>query len=79
MGLPLIQPIYYRYPEIYDEPLYKNEYYFGSNLFVAPITSKKDTLIDRTVLKLFLPDGVWYDFINGKRYVGGKRYTTFYK
>lgn len=79
VGLPLIQPIYYRYPEIYDEPLYKNEYYFGSNLFVAPITSKKDTLMDRTVLKLFLPDGVWYDFINGKRYVGGKRYTTFYK
>ena len=35
--------------------------------------------MDRTVLKLFLPDGVWYDFINGKRYVGGKRYTTFYK
>ena len=28
VGLPLIQPIYYRYPEIYDEPLYKNEYYF---------------------------------------------------
>ena len=35
--------------------------------------------MDRTVLKLFLPDGIWYDFTNGKRYVGGKRYTTFYK
>lgn len=79
VGLPLIQPIYYRYPEIYDEPLYKSEYYFGSNLFVAPITKKKDSLMDRTVLKLFLPDGIWYDFTNGKRYVGGKRYTTFYK
>ncbi len=79
VGLPLIQPIYYRYPEIYDEPLYKSEYYFGSNLFVAPITKRKDTLMDRTVLKLFLPDGIWYDFTNGKRYVGGKRYTTFYK
>ena len=79
IGLPIIQPIYYRYPEIYDEPLYKSEYYFGSNLFVAPITKKSDTLMDRTVLNLFLPDGIWYDFINGKRYVGGKRYTTFYK
>ena len=78
-GLPLVQPLYYRYPEIYDEPLYKSEYYFGSSLFVAPITTKRDNLMDRTILKLFLPDGVWYDFTTGKRYAGGKRYTTFYK
>ena len=71
--------MYYRYPEIYDEPLYKSEYYFGSSLFVAPITTKRDNLMDRTILKLFLPDGVWYDFTTGKRYAGGKRYTTFYK
>ena len=78
-GLPLVQPLYYRYPEIYDEPLYKSEYYFGSSLFVAPITTKKDVLMDRTILKLFLPEGTWYDFTTGKRYAGGKRYTTFYK
>ncbi len=78
-GLPLVQPLYYRYPEIYDEPTYKKEYYFGSSLFVAPITKKRDLLMDRTVLKLFLPEGIWYDFTTGKRYVGGKRYTTFYK
>ena len=78
-GLPLVQPLYYRYPEIYDEPLYKAEYYFGSSLFVAPITKKKDILMDRTILKLFLPEGIWYDFTTGKRYAGGKRYTTFYK
>lgn len=78
-GLPLVQPLYYRYPEIYDEPLYRGEYYFGTSLFVAPITTKKDPLLDRTVQKLFLPEGVWYDFTTGKRYTGGKRYTTFYK
>ncbi len=78
-GLPLVQPLYYRYPEIYDEPLYKSEYYFGSSLFVAPITTKRDNLMDRTILKLFLPDGIWYDFTTGKKYAGGKRYTTFYK
>ena len=78
-GLPLVQPLYYRYPEIYDEPLYKNEYHFGSNLFVAPITTKGDPVMDRTVVKLFLPEGTWYDFTNGKRYTGGRRYTTFYK
>lgn len=79
IGLPIVQPLYYRYPEIYDEPLYRNEYYFGTSLFVAPVTTKRDLLMDRTVQKIFLPDGVWYDFTTGKRYTGGRRYTTFYK
>jgi alpha-glucosidase (family GH31 glycosyl hydrolase) len=78
-GLPLIQPLYYRYPEIYDEPLYKNEYYFGSELFIAPITDKKDLLMNRTVKRIFLPNGVWYDFKTGKKYIGGKRYVSFFK
>lgn len=78
-GLPLIQPVYYRYPEIYDEPLYKNEYYFGTELFIAPITTKKDLLMNRTVHRIFLPNGIWYDFKTGKKYIGGKRYVTFFK
>jgi alpha-glucosidase (family GH31 glycosyl hydrolase) len=78
-GLPLIQPVYYKYPEIYDEPLYKNEYYFGSELFIAPITTKKDTLMNRTVHRIFLPNGIWYDFKTGKKFVGGKRYVSFFK
>lgn len=78
-GLPLIQPVYYKYPEIYDEPLYKNEYYFGTELFIAPITGKKDLLMNRTVHRIFLPNGIWYDFKTGKKYVGGKRYVSFFK
>ena len=78
-GLPFIQPVYYRYPEIYDEPLYKNEYYFGSELFIAPITKKKDLLMNRTVHRIFLPNGVWYDFKTGKKFIGGKRYVSFFK
>ncbi|MDD4408056.1 MAG: glycoside hydrolase family 31 protein, partial [Bacilli bacterium] len=78
-GLPLIQPVYYRYPEIYDEPLYKNEYYFGTELFIAPITKKKDLLMNRTVHRIFLPNGIWYDFKTGKKFVGGKRYVSFFK
>ncbi len=78
-GLPLIQPLYYRYPELYDEPTYKNEYYFGTELFIAPITEKKDTVMNRTITKLFLPNGMWYDFKTGKKFPGGKRYISFFK
>jgi len=78
-GLPLIQPVYYKYPEIYDEPLYKNEYYFGSELFIAPITTKKEVIMNRTIARIFLPNGVWYDFKTGKKFMGGKRYVSFFK
>lgn len=78
-GLPLLQPLYYRYPELYDEPTYKNEYYFGTELFIAPITERKDNVMNRTVVKLFLPNGMWYDFKTGKKFPGGKRYIAFYQ
>ena len=78
-GLPLIQPLYYSYPEIYDEPAYKNEYYFGSELLVKPITKKQDNIMNRCVEQLFLPKGTWYDFKTGKKFPGNKRYVAFYK
>ena len=78
-GSPIVQPLYYKYPETYDEPLYKNEYYFGSELFVCPIVDSKDNVMNRVVHKIFLPNGIWYDFRTGKKFIGGKRYVTFYK
>ncbi len=78
-GLPIIQPIYYNYPEVYDEIEYKNEYYFGRSLFVSPITKPKDIVMNRTIHRMFLPSGIWYDFKTGIKYVGNKRYISFYK
>ena len=78
-GSPLIMPLYYTYPKIYDEPLYKNEYYFGTELFVSPITSMEDEVMKRSVEHIFLPSGTWYDFKTGKKFPGGKRYVVFYK
>ncbi len=78
-GIPLIQPLYYSYPETYDELNLQSEYYFGSELFVCPITAPQDSVMNRSVKKMFLPDGVWYDFKTGKKFMGGKRYVTFYK
>lgn len=78
-GLPLVQPLYYLNPEVYDEPFFKNEYYFGTELFVAPITVRKDLVMNRAIMRVFLPDGMWYDFKTGKKFPGNKRYVTFYK
>lgn len=78
-GLPLVQPLYYKYPVIYDEPVYKNEYYFGSQLLVAPITYHKEYLMDRVIQKLYIPEGMWYDFKTGKKFPGNHYYISFYK
>jgi len=77
--LPIVQPLYYYYPELFDEPNYKNEYYFGSELLVAPITKPKDEVMNRSVEKIFLPKGIWYDFKTGKKFIGNKRYISFFK
>lgn len=78
-GNTLIQPLYYKYPKLYDEPLYKNEYFFGTELFISPITEPKDLVMNRVIHKVFLPNGEWYDFKSGKKFPGGNRYVTFFK
>ncbi len=78
-GIPLIEPIYYQYPELYDDPLYKDNYYFGSAFFVSPITKKKDYVMNRVIHKFFLPDGMWYDYVTGKKFPGGRNYTAFFR
>ncbi|WP_208559893.1 glycoside hydrolase family 31 protein [Marinilactibacillus kalidii] len=71
-NLPLIRPMYYHHPwedEAYDVP---NQYYFGTQLLVAPITSplKGDLRLAR--VKTWLPEGMWIDFFNGRVYEGGR-------
>ena len=78
-GLPLIQPLYYAIPEIYDETEFKNEYFFGTELLVAPITKPKDSVMNRSFHRVYLPPGTWYDFKTGKKFIGDKRYYMFFK
>lgn len=78
-GSPLIQPLYYSYPKIYDEPKYRNQYFLGTQMLVIPITKTKNTVMNRVVQKMFIPKGVWYDFLTGRKYPGNKYYMSFYK
>lgn len=78
-GTPLIQPFYYNYMWVYDDDLYKNQYYFGSQLLVCPILDKKDSTMNRTIHRFFIPDGIWYDFRTGKKFPGNKKYVSFFK
>ncbi len=78
-GTPLIKPLYYTNPDLYDDVLYSNEYYFGGGLFVCPIITSKDYVMDRSVHNFYIPEGTWYDFVTGKKFPGGKNYISFFR
>ena len=78
-GIPLITPIYHKIPDLIDDELYRNQYYLGSQLFVSPITNKKDYVMNRSIHRIFIPEGTWYDFVTGKKFPGGKKYVAFFK
>ena len=72
-GEPLTMPMYYidKSAEAYKA---KNQYYFGSELLVAPVVEKckNDGF---AYVKVYLPKGRWMDFFTGKVYIGGQVHT----
>ena len=71
-NMPLIQPMYYQHPE--EEQAYhvKNEYYFGSEMIVNPITSPTDPKTRTGQARTWIPKGTWFDFFTGLKYQGGR-------
>lgn len=66
-GVPLIKPLYYQWKteKAYE---YEDEYLFGENLLVAPITSKTDRS-GYAKRKVWLPKGRWTDIFTGDEYI----------
>ena len=69
---PLVQPMYYGWPGKEEAYNYKNEYFFGSELIVNPITSRSSAVTRMGSVKTWLPEGIWFDFFTGMRYQGDK-------
>ena len=69
---PLVQPMYYRYPKANAAYSVPNQFFFGSELMVAPITEKCDQRAMLASTDLWLPAGSWFDFFTGMHYAGGK-------
>ena len=71
-GMPLILPMYYEYPDIMEAYNMKNQFYFGTELIVAPITSPRKSGINHAKVKVWLPEGIWYDVYTGMIYQGDR-------
>ncbi len=68
-GISLIRPMYYENAKTDIAYHLPHQYYFGSNMIIAPIyQSMKGKQTIRQ--KIWLPAGEWYDFKTGKKLAG---------
>lgn len=71
-GMPLIEPMYYEHPENKEAYEVLNQYYYGSECIVAPITEKLDSEIGVAKVKVWLPKGNYIDIFTGMIYQGNR-------
>ena len=66
-GLPIMRALWLHYPDDHAAVTRGDEYLWGRDLLVAPVTEKAAT--ERS---LYLPRGAWYDFWTEERLEGGR-------
>ena len=73
-GISLCRPLYYDYPEAKEAYEYKEEYMFGDNMLIAPVTEEVDKADGYATVSLWLPDGQWLEYETGQMLQGGQSY-----
>jgi alpha-glucosidase (family GH31 glycosyl hydrolase) len=66
-GLPVMRALWLHYPHDPNALARGDEYLWGRDILVAPVTEK-----GATARKLYLPEGFWYDFWTGEQIAGGR-------
>ncbi len=64
-GVSICRPIYYEYPEIEEAYKFKDQYFFGKEMIVAPVTSPEDPDSMLAKKKVWLPEGKWIEWFTG--------------
>lgn len=70
-GTPLINPVFYLYPEDAASYGLDLQYFYGDAVLVAPVTEQ-----DATSVNVYLPDDVFYDWYTQKPIQGEGDYIT---
>lgn len=75
--IPMVRPMYHVYPACDDAYTVPNQYWFGSELMVAPITEKSDPIDGLGKTTVWFPEGLWFDVMTGFVYRGGEKRTVY--
>ncbi|KAI1483008.1 glycoside hydrolase family 31 protein [Daldinia eschscholtzii] len=70
-GTPMVNPLFYLYPEDKNTYPIDLQYFLGPALLVAPVTEENSTSVD-----VYLPSDVFYDFYTRERVDGEGKYVT---
>ena len=64
-GISLCKPLYYEYPQNESAYKFRNEYFFGDDMILNPVTKAigKDSLF--TYQSTWLPQGKWFEWSSG--------------
>jgi hypothetical protein len=76
-GVAPVRPMYHDHPDAPEAYEVDNQYLFGPDLLVAPITRPGDPRTDLGSVEAWLPPGAWYDFFSGDRYDGDRMLTLY--
>ncbi|MEO7259677.1 MAG: DUF5110 domain-containing protein, partial [Jatrophihabitantaceae bacterium] len=71
-GVPLVTPMYYEHPWAAEAYRARNQYAFGSQLMIAPITAPADRQLLLGAVTAWLPPGTWVDLFTELVYDGGR-------
>ena len=77
--MPLMLPMYYTHPECRDAYNVKNQYWFGDQLLVSPITRRADCESGLGYSDVWLPEGLWIDWFGGYVYKGDVKFECYRK
>jgi alpha-glucosidase len=69
-GVAFFRPLYYDWPE--DDAAYasRNEYLFGDQMIVSPVTAPADKISGLSAEQVWLPKGDWIEWPTGKHFAG---------
>jgi len=65
-GLPMVRALFVEFPNDPGSWNVDDEYFYGSQILVAPLLHENETSRD-----VYLPPGTWIDYQSGKNYSGG--------
>lgn len=74
-GTTLVEPMYYNHPFEDSAYRHKNQFWFGTELIVSPVTSRRDKETQMGKAMTWLPEGTWIDIFTGMVYRGDVTHT----
>ncbi len=71
-GLSLCTPMYYEFPDAEDAYLAREQYFFGDQMFVAPVVQPSDPVTGLAPVDVWIPPGTWIDYNTLETYSGAR-------